>query len=415
MPKRINNNLYTLFNELDAEKDLVNLLSFYYKKIISMNSDELAYEYLRRNPLFISDILKDFKEMETSDNINNFIFEIKYDYQKKYLYNPIDIYAKLYNFEDISIDRQLTILTEKSKKYQGAFKDFRKEGETKKSVYVNLYNVDINNNNEVETDAYRHKQKNAIPLEGLFKPIETQRWLGWLRPSINIELFPNKNKDELKQALQKMLTLFDTNETLTKMNHISAPNYLLDYFNIDKFQNESLLLDIKSPRDAAMKLFWFDAKYIFNYETDFSFAKLREIFDLVFRLDKHDFDQYIDISNKHNNIKDNNYEHIFSLKAKKAISEATTYIYGDYLKLIYPKVSIREHFFAVKDILDCKSLFFQCQYKSILEVSEEEYQEYYKILLNQDKETRIKIIQHIFRSPLDIIDDIKTQSSKKEI
>ena len=413
MPKRKSDNLYTQFNELGADENLVNMLSFSYKKIISMNSDELAFEYLRRNPLFILDILRDIKEMETTNNIDKFIIEIKYYYQKKYLYNPIDIYGRYYNFDDINIDTQLSILAERSKKYQYSFKDTIKKGETKKSQYVNLYNININNKNETDIDAYRHKQKNEITLEGLFKPIETQRWLGWLRPSINIEIFPNKNKDELKQAFQKMLTLFDTNEILTKMNYISAPNYLLDHYNIDEFQNESLLLDIKSPRDAAMKLFWFDAKYIFSYETDFSFSKLREIFDNVFESDKNDFDDYIDISNRYNDNENNHYNLIFSSKAKKAISEATNYIYGNYLKLIYPEVSIREHFFAVKDILDCKYLFFKHQNKSILEVSATEYQEYYKSLLNQDIETRTKIIQHIFRSPFDIIDEIKTQSSKK--
>ena len=87
MPKKKKENLHILFEKLQADNSLINLLAFNYKKISMMNSDELAYEYLRRNPEFILNVLRDEKKLKETKNLNHLIVDIKYFYQKKYLYN----------------------------------------------------------------------------------------------------------------------------------------------------------------------------------------------------------------------------------------------------------------------------------------------------------------------------------------
>ena len=191
MPKKKKENLHILFEKLQADNSLINLLAFNYKKISMMNSDELAYEYLRRNPEFILNVLRDEKKLKETKNLNHLIVDIKYFYQKKYLYNPFDIYGKYYNIEDFKLDTQLNSLENKIvDSYHYSFKKVIQENETAKSHYVNLYNTDFYITKYADIDAYKNKQQNAIPLESLTKPINTQRWLGWLRPSINLEINP---------------------------------------------------------------------------------------------------------------------------------------------------------------------------------------------------------------------------------
>jgi len=287
-----------------------------------------------------------------------------------------------------------------------SYKELIKNGQTKKSRYVNLYNTDFNIQKKAEIDATINKQNNPIYMEGLFKPIETQRWLNWLRPSINLEINPNKNKDELKEAFQKLLSLFEENDKLSNMNHISAPNYLLDYFNIEEFKNESLIVEIKSSRNAAEKLFWYDVKYIFSAETNFMFSKLQEVYELAFPKNNN-FDEYIKISNAFDTVDNNSYLQKLSTKANKAIKEAQKYIYGDYLKLLYPPISIKKHFFAIQDILELQMQIHDTGYKNITEFNISEYEKINDELIQSSFINCIDILKYLLRTPLDIIDEIQ--------
>jgi len=399
--------LHNLYNEFKVEEDLVNLLAFNYKKIQSMNTDELAFEYLRRNPKFIKDFLDDMSNIQETDKLIKYKVEMKHYYQKEYLYNPIDIYGIFNSIEEKDINHQIKLLKDKYKNYQYSFEEFIKSGQTRKSRYINLYNTDINIQKIADIDAYRNKQNNPINMEELFKPVESKRWLNWLRPSINLEINPNKNKEELKEAFQKLLTLFDENESLSKVNHISAPNYLIDYFDIESFKDESLSTDIKSPRNSAEKLFWYDVKYIFTAQTDFFFSKLQEVYELAFP-DNNDFGEYIDIHNTSDDVDKNSYKLKFTKKANMSVKEAQQYIYGGYLKLLYPKVSIEKHFFAIKDILEVQMQTNNTGYKNIIELSDSEYEKLNNDLLHRSFDERMKIVKYILRTPLDIIDEINT-------
>lgn len=407
MARKTKVDLHDIYNTYEVEKDLVNLLAFNYKKIQSMNADELAFEYLRRNPKFIKDFLNDILNIQKTDNHLKYIAEMKYYYQKEFLYNPIDIYGIFNNIEEKDINHQINILQEKLKKYHYSFRDLIQNGETQKSRYVNLYNTDLNRQKKAEMDAAVYKQNNPIYMEGLFKPVESQRWLNWLRPSINLEINPNKNKDELKESFQKLLTLFDENENLSNVNHISAPNYLIDYFDIEQFKDESLIVDIKSPRNPAEKLFWYDVKYIFSAQTDFFFSKLQEVYELAFP-ENNDYNEYIDIYNTSDEIDEITYDLKLSKKANQSIKEARKYIYGDYLKLLYPKISIEKHFFAIKDILEIQMQTNDTGYKNITELSDSEYEKLNNDLLHLSFDERMTIVKSILRTPLDIIDEMNT-------
>jgi len=198
----------------------------------------------------------------------------------------------------------------------------------------------------------------------------------------------------------------NTNNKLNKLNHITAPNYILDYFDINELNAESLLLDIDPPRNVAKKLFWYDAQYIYGIKTDLSFEILQKIYELAFEKDN-DFNKYITISNSNEDVDNNTYDLVLSRSAKNSINEAKKYIYGDYLKLVYPKISIEKHFFAVEDILECQ-LYKKIKFKTIQDITDKEYEEINKQILYTNLETKLIIIQHLIRNPMDVIDEIQT-------
>ena len=65
--------------------------------------------------------------------------------------------------------------------------------------------------------------------------------------------------------------------------------------------------------------------------------------------------------------------------------------------MVYPKISVKKHFFDIKNIVD---------------ISDDEYQQFNeKNILYTNLETKINIIKILTRNPSDIIDKIKFSES----
>lgn len=387
-------------------KDLKSLLIYSYKKISKMSSDELAYEYLRRNPKYISFVKESVDELfKVNDNISLLeakARQIQEESKYMFLHNASDTMAYFDLKREYKVSDRIELLNSEFK-----------------AVY----------NNEEKYSAQEVKRKNPIFITSLLDQIGENRWLNELRPSINIEFNPYKKHDEIKKNFEEFLRLFNNESILNKMNYISSPNCLLDSGDYDDFINQKIQAQ-GSPKKPEIKLFLFDMMYILglnnieNHKYKYTISQsnymiMQEIFSECFEKDeesgkridfvneyleldsKNDIHEHIKVSYEDSLVKETKIEsqstHTYRLneKAIREIKQTKKYIFGDYLKLIYPYKSVDMFLSSVEK---------NQQYSDVTKTDFNTYTELLKKeFLLKDFETKKRNIEHIYSTPYDYV------------
>ena len=312
-----------------------------------------AFEYMKRNPYFIS-IAYLYKKNLCSPMgiILSPISE-----QMRQLLEHIFLYTGLDIHDNIRKECDGVKLNYKAKK------KYRNYGDMKDALIK--YNATGNNNyyytnmyvplrlphglsapdecKKVSKSAQDAKKENPIDLNIFHKEGRSLRWLEHLLPSMYVKINPYMKQDDLKSALTNLIRQISNDDILPdsgwRLADYAVPDVLLD-------NNSDATIDLKAPTFQSLKsavaLIMYDFLNIFQIKDP---KKIKKFLSLCIYPDisakaKQEFEKYFNVGGKTQNYQGVVFE---TRHIKTTIYNAKSRINGGYLDYIYPYKSKRLH------------------------------------------------------------------------
>ena len=303
-----------------------------------------AFEYMKRNPYFIS-VASVYKLNLEYSNESKLVY-IKQLLQQIFFYTGYDL------DKNIKVDGYTFLERKKDtnfKNMDGLIAEYHYTGEN--YYYSGIYKADQSQYYSDIDEEYIKESKSALDAKKEY-PIDLNffhndgrslRWLDHLLPSMYIKINPFLKQDDLKSALVNLIKQISTDKAIPntewKLSEYVSPDVLLD---INQDTNVSLQAPTFQSLKSLVALIMYDFIYIYKITDPKRIKRILRfcVYPHISSKIQKEFERYFILGGKAQE-----YQGVkFSVKHKKNnLDSVIIRINGKYLDYIYPHKSQRVH------------------------------------------------------------------------